>query len=566
MKRQKLMKRAFALLLTVVMLLGLSSAVFASETNQVSEVNPVWPGWDSAKDRGSLQVVKTAEDGTTKLEGAKYVLYKVADINVSSSSGQISYSPTTSVAVNSSTTAAQFTEAVLSAAGLTPIEGVNTDATAGNKTGTDGVLNFTDLNFGVYLVKETVTPEGVTASHDFLISIPMSVPDTDDMDGDGNTTEQTWIKEITATPKNAVFDGDIEKTVDTSASSNVVVDAGGNNTIDIGANLSYKIEVDMPSDFYGGTNAKTYTQFDIFDKADAALTVDTSTIKVTIDGTEVKEASAAGANPMGYKLDAGTSGEFTISLVNQNTSTNPSTYAPYYTGLSAGSKVVVTYNAFVNTSATPGVAINNDAEINYQYDGGNPGIKEPGPEPEIYTYSHAILKVNDNDAALGHDDDVAANIKAGAKFVVKNADNKYLHYNKGANDADAADDYWEWVALQADATVFESGFAAPLATAKDGYIELIGLADGTYTLIEIEAPEGYSLLKAPVSIDVDDASTVTQKNGSYTTKIVNVAGFTLPGTGGAGIYIFIVAGIALIGAALVLYGKTRRSKKDKMAS
>jgi|GEM_PF-1604472 len=555
MKKNKAKKRAIALLLTVIMMLGLSGVVLAA--------NPTWPAeWDSATSTGSLEIIKTAEDGTTTLSGAEYTLYRIAVIDVSTSTAQMSYTSLISgLTINTGTRAADITPEML--ATLPSTEEYNTginSSGSGTVTNDDGKVTFSNLPFGVYLVKEIKVPAGVTVSHDFLISVPMTVTDS--------TGNQTWQKDnLKATPKNSVFSGSIKKTVDTtSAETNIVVDADGNNTVDIGADINYKIEVNTPADFFGtGTNAKTYTQFDIFDDADTALTVDTTSIQVAINGTAVKEVGAAGTDPVGYKLNDSTTGEFTINLVKEDTSTSPSTFTPYYNGLAAGSKVVITYTAFVNTSAMPGVAISNDVKIKYQYTGGTPGEKDPDtePEPDVYTYSHAILKVGDSDVALGHDDAAAANIKAGAKFVARNAAGKYLYYNKSTNAASAADDYWEWVTLQDNATVFQSGFAAPLATmSKDGYIELIGLAAGTYTLTEIEAPDGYSLLKTPVSIDIDKNSTDIQKIGNFTTKIINVTGFTLPGTGGAGIYIFIIGGVVLIGAALILYGKTRRKRKN----
>ena len=70
-------------------------------------------------------------------------------------------------------------------------------------------------------------------------------------------------------------------------------------------------------------------------------------------------------------------------------------------------------------------------------------------------------------------------------------------------------------------------------------------ADDDYVLVEIEAPNGYNLLKDPISVTVD-------ANNSTRVDVENNAGTELPSTGGVGTTLFYVFGGILVLASFVL--------------
>lgn len=110
---------------------------------------------------------------------------------------------------------------------------------------------------------------------------------------------------------------------------------------------------------------------------------------------------------------------------------------------------------------------------------------------------------------------------------------------------------------------------------NDGVLRFEGLAAGTYTITELMAPNGYNLLKDPITVTIgftaptapstDCTWTYTGTdvvNGTNTNHvtITNQAGTELPSTGGMGTTIFYVVGsILLIGAAVLLVTKKRMS-------
>lgn len=102
--------------------------------------------------------------------------------------------------------------------------------------------------------------------------------------------------------------------------------------------------------------------------------------------------------------------------------------------------------------------------------------------------------------------------------------------------------------------------ADELTTGDDGIVEFKGLENGTYYLVETEAPAGYNKLTSPVEVEVDYK---TQTNTKYQeAKVANNSGVELPGTGGIGTTIFSVLGGAIILIALssLLKGKLKRER------
>lgn len=105
-------------------------------------------------------------------------------------------------------------------------------------------------------------------------------------------------------------------------------------------------------------------------------------------------------------------------------------------------------------------------------------------------------------------------------------------------------------------------------TNSDGYIELTDMGSGTYCIKETSTQKGYSLLRKPIFVSVDNSGSITAsceqegyvRNGIIDNKkvieILNTKRKILPSTGGHGIYFIIT-----IGFLLVLYGIRSSQKK-----
>ena len=127
-------------------------------------------------------------------------------------------------------------------------------------------------------------------------------------------------------------------------------------------------------------------------------------------------------------------------------------------------------------------------------------------------------------------------------------------------------------------------------TGENGLIEFTNLLPGTYTITEIQSPEGYSLLANPIEItvgitdeelgnvangiqpDKDKGYSVIESSGEKTTyyydwgaTVKNNKLFTMPEAGGRNIFMMTLAGTAMIALAAgsTIYYRRRRGAHNK---
>ncbi|NQH67247.1 isopeptide-forming domain-containing fimbrial protein, partial [Streptococcus suis] len=208
----------------------------------------------------------------------------------------------------------------------------------------------------------------------------------------------------------------------------------------------------------------------------------------------------------------------------------------------------------------------------------NPSDNPPPlvPEkPKVITYGKRFIKTDDKEADAGGIEKLT-----GAEFVVKNGQNQYLalkssgtkdqevqSYNqaeqdylaavkanngevgtkKAARDAayEALNMQWEWVTEKNQAFTFISS--------TDGKFEVKGLKEGTYTLEETKAPEGYALLSTGIEFQVQRGSWTDQREKLSIeghTQIRNKK-VTIPQTGGIGTVVFTVVGLSTMVFAFI---------------
>ena len=102
--------------------------------------------------------------------------------------------------------------------------------------------------------------------------------------------------------------------------------------------------------------------------------------------------------------------------------------------------------------------------------------------------------------------------------------------------------------------------------AADGTLRFEGLGEGTYTIKEIKAPDGYNILTEELTVTIswnEETKTYTYEgaateNGIARVVVVNEAGTELPSTGGTGTTIFYIAGGVMVLAAVVLLVSRKR--------
>lgn len=212
----------------------------------------------------------------------------------------------------------------------------------------------------------------------------------------------------------------------------------------------------------------------------------------------------------------------------------------------------------------------------------NPDDDTPGTDktPEdkviVFTYELDVTKI----------DGITKDELEGAEFTLSRVNNSTTEYVK----VDANGKVISWTPNKSDASTLTSD--------TNGLFKVIGLDDGTYTLTETKAPEGYNLPDAPNFAVIITATTANNQTwggtpenaltaisgtingkamtvlaanpadnrgekGGVQATIENNKGTALPSTGGMGTKLFIAGGgITATFAAIYLVSKKRAKDED----
>lgn len=410
-------------------------------------------------------------------------------------------------------------------------------------TTNNGTVKFSDLSLEkLYLFAEIDasaakkldgTAVAVTkVSVPFFVSLPFT-------DANGNS-----VTDIYAYPKNSTGNVDIDKKIDSVGTSAI---NGKQANANIGDEIIYKVTYSVPVPENGLTELK------IVDTMDKGLTFTNNASNITVKDDKVE---ATGTEK---ELTYNTDYEVSLDETNNKVTIN---FNKYLNSLQKNSteEFTITYKVKLNESAVLGQAGNkNKVELVYTNHGETDSkTKTPDPDKEVkvFTYGIDLLKK----------DEGTNTVLKGVEFTLTDNTDKAVNVKK--NDSN---------------TFYTPGGSSNTVTTDDqGKIYIRGLKPGTYKLIETKTNAGYVLLKNPVVIVITQtnaetgAATATvgdkavtmnsdQNNKDSATAevpltVVNSKGFNLPATGGRGIALFTIAGIAIVAAAGSLLFMRKRSK------
>lgn len=287
---------------------------------------------------------------------------------------------------------------------------------------------------------------------------------------------------------------------------------------------------------------------------------DTTTAGLTFDGVDtitVKIGSKTLVKDTDYTVSTATADfSVTIDMLTGETGSKTAKYT-------YDDPITITYTATVNEAAVTKID-ENHATLTYNNNPKDENSKDTTPPVEVPTYSSKLI-INKVDGAN------TTTPLEGAKFVLKAktigsvegdshetdlAAGKYYFYDSTAKDV-------KWVEITGTPTLAELAARTDITvvtTDAQGKANFDGLEDGTYELVEVEAPKGYNLLTSPVEVVINgaDATEADLSPLTVTTPVENNSGTQLPSTGGIGTTIFYIIGaILVLGAGILLVTRRR---------
>ena len=549
---KKNLKKLFAILMTVAVVLSMAMPAMAAENNKEKGTRTVAPITDKDA-KGTLVINEgTSADRT-------YTIYPVytADIEGEGLDNTYTWNPVEgwTTTLPSAEKLIEYTAEQMKQLAQDLADEAKGDPkpVAAKESGVQDKVE--NLPLGYYLVVDDDNSETLEKSQPILVAIPQA------FNGE-------WKYEIAITPKSSSTS--FTKKIKEGTS---LVDT---NTKNIGEYVEYRLWADIPTydrSVYSD-NSKTLT-FQITDNMSKQLTWDDSNLLQVYVIDSSAEADVAAANsPIAqegnYTLTAPTTptagGSFTVAFTKAFMQENK------------GRVVVISFQAKLNNDAVIGQSENDKNNIIPDYEGalennvdtnyngkGNPNAAKLQYSNSFYG-SDRVETIEDDVTTFTFDIDVhkvdketGINLKDAEFTVYKTLD--------GAKDGNADDVYKN--------TLFTNGV---LKTDASGIATASGLNKGTYYLKETQAPAGYKVFDGVIEVTIDatigDDGTCTYsytvkmgEDGTSTSRLEEVKvedeeGTTLPGTGGIGTTIFTFGGLALIvlaGILLVVY--TRKQKR-----
>ena len=396
-------------------------------------------------------------------------------------------------------------------------------------TTNDGTVEFTGLSLEkLYLFAETDASAAKKVSDSKAVavtkvSVPffVSLPFTDK---DGNS-----VTDIYAYPKNSTGTATIDKKIVENGKDKTTT------TANIGDTINYKVTYEIP------VGEKGLESLVVTDTMSKGLTF--------VNDVEVKNKTTI-VEPKNYNVVSSTNADgitkTTITFLKNYCETLEENTTQNFT---------ITYKATLNDQAVLGQSGNtNDVFVTYRNTGDVDRDTEHKSTTKVFTYGIDLLKKGEGVDKL-----------VGVEFTLTDEnDNEVKVEKKDSNNFYTPD-----------------GNSNKVTTDDQGKIYIRGLKPGTYKLTETKTNAGYVLLKDPVVIVIKEDNAIggaeatvgskpvtmqnDQKNsGSKTAEVpltvVNSKGFDLPATGGRGIALFTIAGIAIVAAAGSLLFMRKRSK------
>lgn len=315
-------------------------------------------------------------------------------------------------------------------------------------------------------------------------------------------------------------------------------DAAQGDDLQVGDIGSFKITTKIP-EYSKAYTTVTYTMTDTQDDGFDAPT----DIKVYVDG---EEAPVREGQIINYDVDV-SGNDFTV------------TFNSDYVLANAGKDVMVTYKAALNSNAVQKMDPNNDT-VKLVYTNDLYGhTTELTDDVQEYTFPVSVKKVNEDQEGL-----------QGADFTLTRVNDD----GSAFTSTDSRDNY-----------------TVTITTDENGIAQFDRLDEGTYTIKETEAPQGYTINDITYTLKITPVYGADGKLENYTAALTDNEGGAvgsvtvsnadddilagnitdtrlqvLPGTGGNGTKIAVMAAAGMAGVTVILFAAAKKKEKAEKAA
>mgnify|MGYP004622862289 CR=1 FL=1 len=501
----KVIKKITAIMLSIMMVLGMSSVVSAegtSGTGKITISNAVvgqtyniykildLESYNDADPNNEHYAYKAVSEWKTFLTGTE-IKGTYVDVD---SDGYVTW--------KTGADAAKFAKKALAYAKDTtttpPITAMST------KIANTTTVEFTGLDSGYYLVDSSV---GTLCFLDTMKSGEVKIDE----------------KNVAPT---------VEKKVQEDSTNNY----DNSNTADIGQTVNFKTTITAQA------GAQNYV---LHDKMDAGLTFDESTVKVQ---RKVGSEAATNVNS-GYTVKKDSLGESTSNVCTFHIEFDQT----FCDTLQANEKIIITYSATLNKDATVGTTGNkNETWLKY---GENKNLETAPSETTTKTYEIPVFKYT-----LDTNGTTKKGL-GGAIFKLTKTDGETATSIELIKTSTGTGKDTYRVAKSGETGTVKTITTSSIGGDK-GKFTIQGLDADTYYLTETKQPDGYNKLSKAVKIEIDKDGNIKVDDiaiaAGEDVKVENKSGSLLPSTGGRGTTLFYILGaILVVGSGVVLITKKR---------
>lgn len=418
-------------------------------------------------------------------------------------------------------------------------------------TGTGGTTVTLDIGFYIIIETGTSGDSASVASKSMLVPLPYV---------DGNAEDgYKWNFDLTITPKDEPVNVD-KSIIEDGEKENV-------STNNVGDTLTYQVDADIPH-YDASTNTQMvkyiitdtlskgldfYIEGDPENNIDIIVSNFSGETKTLKPGTLETHQTTIGEEP--YTYYSVTDGDYAVSYDGKTM-----TLVFDYPDIMAYNNLQLNYQVKINEDAVIGVE-GNPNQVDLEYTNNNKTWNTSVPEDETKSFVFG-LKINKIDPNIKEEDKQALQ---GAEFQLLRDGTPIATYTFDENGD----------------RVLNSNNGLTAVTNEDGIAYLLGIDEGTYTLKETKAPNGYILPEEGLELVITDADEEGNVDGNATytlggkeldvfediadgsvatATIENNKGFNLPRTGGAGTWMFAVGGILIMAGMATAFVKLRKKE------